>query len=89
MMGIKNKISVSNGGVRTIFNPIQAKQIITTELATAVPLGRKLLDDPYWPLCATRIFGNNHIWPVQCERGRKPTKHFITEDVFRIESTKL
>lgn len=67
---VKNKVNIATGAVGLITDPAQAEQIIATELADAVLLGRKLLADPYWPLHAARVLGENHPWPVQYERAK-------------------
>lgn len=67
---IKNRVRIATGAVGLITDPVQAEQIIATKLADAVLLGRKLLDDPYWPLHAARVLGENHPWPVQYERAK-------------------
>jgi len=67
---IKNKLNIATGAVGLITDPAQAEQIIATEQADAVLLGRKLLSDPYWPLHAAQTLGANHLWPVQYERAK-------------------
>jgi len=67
---IKNKLDIATGAVGLITDPEQAEQIIATEQADAVLLGRKLLSDPYWPLHAAQTLKENVIWPVQYERAR-------------------
>ena len=67
---IKNKLNIATGAVGLITDPEQAEQIIATEQADAVLLGRKLLSDPYWPLHAAQTLGANHLWPVQYERAK-------------------
>ncbi|RLB73849.1 MAG: oxidoreductase, partial [Deltaproteobacteria bacterium] len=67
---IKNKLNIATGAVGLITDPAQAEQIVATEQADAVLLGRKLLSDPYWPLHAAQTLGASQLWPVQYERAR-------------------
>ena len=50
--------------------PVQAEQIVATDLADAVFLARELLRHPYWPLDAARILGHEITWPRQYRRAR-------------------
>ena len=64
---------ITTGTVGLITSPIQAEQILSTELADAVLLGRKFLSDPYWPLNAAAELGVDLPWPDQYKRA-KPSK---------------
>ena len=67
---IKNKLGIATGAVGLITSPAQAEQIISTNVADAVLLGRELLRDPYWPLHAAQTLGVDLPWPVQYERAK-------------------
>ncbi len=67
---IKKTLGIATGAVGLITSPAQAEQIIATELADAVLLGRELLRDPYWPLHAAQTLGVDLPWPVQYERAK-------------------
>lgn len=67
---IKKNLGIATGTVGLITNPAQAEQIIATELADAVLLGREFLRDPYWPLHAAQTLGVDFPWPAQYERAK-------------------
>lgn len=56
--------------VGMITDPAQADHIIRTGQADAVMLAREFLREPYWPLHAARVLGQDVKWPVQYERAR-------------------
>jgi 2,4-dienoyl-CoA reductase-like NADH-dependent reductase (Old Yellow Enzyme family) len=56
--------------VGVITEPLQAEQIVRTNLADCVFLGRELLRDPYWPLHAAHALYSDSEWPAQYERAR-------------------
>ncbi len=67
---IKRDLKIATGTVGLITNPAQAEQIIATEIADAVLLGREVLRNPYWPLHAAQALGDDLPWPAQYERAK-------------------
>jgi 2,4-dienoyl-CoA reductase-like NADH-dependent reductase (Old Yellow Enzyme family) len=53
-----------------ITDPAQADQIIRTGQADIVFLARQMLREPYWPLHAARVLGQEIQWPSQYERAK-------------------
>ena len=56
--------------VGMITDPVQADHIIRTGQADAIMLAREFLRQPYWPLHAARVLGQDVKWPVQYERAK-------------------
>jgi 2,4-dienoyl-CoA reductase-like NADH-dependent reductase (Old Yellow Enzyme family) len=67
---IKQGVQIPVGTVGRIVNAEQAEQILANHQADAVFLGRELMRDPYWPLHAAHILGEDVAWPKQYERGK-------------------
>ncbi len=67
---VRTDVGIAVGAVGLINEPLQAEQIVRTNLADCVFLGRELLRDPYWPLHAARALHSDEKWPVQYERAR-------------------
>ena len=67
---IKKNLDIATATVGLITTPAQAEQIVATELADAVLLGRELLRNPYWPLHAAQTLGADLPWPSQYERAK-------------------
>lgn len=67
---IRNQVEIATGSVGLITHAVQAEQIVGTGQADAVLLAREMLRDPYWPLHAARILGQDGPWPRQYERAR-------------------
>jgi 2,4-dienoyl-CoA reductase-like NADH-dependent reductase (Old Yellow Enzyme family) len=67
---IRQQAEIATGAVGLITEPHQADQIIAQGKADAVLLARALLADPYWPLRAARILGDDIAWPVQYGRAK-------------------
>jgi 2,4-dienoyl-CoA reductase-like NADH-dependent reductase (Old Yellow Enzyme family) len=65
---IRREAKIATGTVGFITDPVQAEQIVATELADAVFLARQMLRDPYWPLHAAKTLGVDLPWPVQYAR---------------------
>ena len=68
---IRRGAGVATGAVGFVAEPYQAEQIVATGDADAVFLARALLRDPYWPLHAAQVLGDDVAWPVQYDRARK------------------
>ncbi len=66
---IKQQSGISVGAVGLITTAIQAEQIIATELADVVLLGRELLRNPHWPLAAAATLKSETSWPPQYLRA--------------------
>lgn len=67
---IRQGVQIPVGTVGRITCPEQAEQIIANHQADAVIIGRELLRDPYWPLRAARVLGEDTEWPAQYERAK-------------------
>ncbi len=67
---IRTEAGIAVGAVGVITEPLQAEQIVRTNLADCVFLGRELLRDPYWPLHAAHALHSDGEWPAQYERAR-------------------
>jgi len=61
---------IATGAVGLITHPVQAEQILCNGQADAVLLAREMLRDPYWPLHAARILGEDIQWPAQYDRAK-------------------
>ena len=66
---IRREAGIQTGAVGLITAPEQADQIIRTEQADFVLLGRELLRDPYWPDRAAKQLGQKVSVPKQYERA--------------------
>ena len=66
---IKREAAVPTSAVGLITEPHQAEDIIASERADAVMLGRQLLREPRWPLRAAHELGETVAWPNQLARG--------------------
>ena len=69
---IRRQTGLRTGAVGLITEPVQAEQIVATDLADAVFLARELLRHPYWPLQAARELGVDIPWPPQYQRAKLP-----------------
>jgi 2,4-dienoyl-CoA reductase-like NADH-dependent reductase (Old Yellow Enzyme family) len=67
---IRCEANIPTIAVGMITDPAQADHIIRTGQADAVMLAREFLRQPYWPLHAARVLGQDVKWPVQYERAR-------------------
>ncbi|MHC0061876.1 NADPH dehydrogenase NamA [Nostoc sp. UIC 10890] len=66
---IRREANIPTGAVGLITSPEQADEIIRTEVADIVLLGRELLRNPYWPHLAAKQLGYDKLWPVQYDRA--------------------
>ncbi|MBW4562768.1 MAG: NADPH dehydrogenase NamA [Mojavia pulchra JT2-VF2] len=66
---IRREADIYTGAVGLITSPQQADQIIRTQGADLVLLGRELLRNPYWPHLAAKQLGHDKLWPVQYDRA--------------------
>lgn len=67
---IRREVGIATGTVGLITEPAQAEQIVATEQADAVLLGREFLRNPYWPLHAAKALGVDLPWPPQYKRAK-------------------
>jgi len=67
---IKRNAGVMTGAVGMITSAVQAENILVTGQADAVFLGREFLRDPYFPLHAAEVLGDDVQYPVQYLRAR-------------------
>ena len=67
---IKREAQILTGAVGMITTADEAEQIISEDKADLVIIARELLRDPYFPLHAAKILGDDVPWPVQYERAR-------------------
>lgn len=66
---IKHGANVATGAVGLITTGLQAEEILQSERADVILLGRELLRDPYWPRRAAKELGETLEAPVQYQRG--------------------
>jgi NADPH2 dehydrogenase len=66
---IKHEADIPTGTVGMISSGLQAEEVIQSERADLVFVGRALLRDPYWPRSAAKELGVSIDSPVQYERG--------------------
>ena len=67
---IRRQAGMLTGAVGMITDPAQADPIVRTGQADLVFLARQFLREPYWPLIAARVLGQDIQWPVQYERAK-------------------
>ncbi len=67
---IRRDADICTAAVGFITEPAQAEHILRTGQADAVALARQMLRDPYWPLHAAHMLGDEPGWPVQYERAK-------------------
>ncbi len=71
---IKRESGIMTGAVGLITTPQQAEEILGKNQADMVLLAREFLRDPYFPLHAANIIGEDIKWPSQYARA-KPKPH--------------
>jgi 2,4-dienoyl-CoA reductase-like NADH-dependent reductase (Old Yellow Enzyme family) len=67
---IKKQAGIPTSAVGLITNAHQADEIITSNHADAVMMGRQFLRNPRWPLQAAMELGQEVLWPPQLMRGK-------------------
>lgn len=67
---VKQQTGILTGAVGMITEPMQADQIIRSEQADLVIMAREMLRDPYFPLRAAHVLGQEIKWPQQYERAK-------------------
>lgn len=68
--GIKSQADILTAAVGLITDPDQAEEIVSSNSADAVLLGREMLRNPRWALSAAQHFGINAQWPIQYMRAK-------------------
>jgi NADPH2 dehydrogenase len=66
---IKHGAEIATGAVGLITTGLQAEEILQSDRADLIILGRELLRDPYWPRTAAKELRVSIEAPVQYERG--------------------
>ena len=66
---IRKEAGIPTAAVGLITQPMQANEIILKGQADIVLLAREMLRDPYWPVHAAAVLGENASWPVQYLRA--------------------
>lgn len=66
---IKHGAEISTGAVGLITTGLQAEEILQSNRADVIILGRELLRDPYWARSAAKELGAHLEAPVQYQRG--------------------
>ena len=67
---VRKTADIATGAVGLITAPAQAEQLLVTEQADAVLLGREFLRSPYWPMLAAAELGVDLAWPNQYKRSK-------------------
>ena len=56
--------------VGLITDAMQAEEILSSGKADLIVMARQLLRDPYFPLHAAKVLGDELEWPVQYQRAK-------------------
>ena len=67
---IRREAKIMTGGVGLITDAVQAEQFLTDEKADVVVIAREFLRDPYFPLHAAKLLGDDPQYPVQYLRAK-------------------
>jgi 2,4-dienoyl-CoA reductase-like NADH-dependent reductase (Old Yellow Enzyme family) len=67
---IRKETGILTGAVGLITEAVQADEIIQSGQADVVILAREMLRDPYFPLRAAHLLGQEIRWPSQYERAK-------------------
>jgi NADPH2 dehydrogenase len=67
---IKDNCSIKTIAGGLITSPLMAEEILNNDRADLVFIGRELLRNPYWPLEAAKMLGDEINWPMQYERSK-------------------
>lgn len=67
---IRRDAGIATMAVGLITTPEMAEEIVRNGRADLVALGRELLRNPYWPLQAARVLGDDFPWPKQYQRAK-------------------
>ena len=69
--GVKKGAQIETGAVGIITEAHQAEEILQKGQADLIFMAREFLRDPYWPLHAAKILGEDIPWPKQYERAKR------------------
>lgn len=64
---IRNEAQVPTGAVGLITSGLQAEEILQNHRADLIFIGRKLLENPYWPIQAAKELGIEKSYPILSE----------------------
>jgi len=67
---IRQQANIKTAAVGLITSGAQAEQILASDSADVIMIGREFLRDPYFPLRAARELGAELAWPDQYQRAR-------------------
>lgn len=68
---IRSGAGILTGAVGLITEAKQAEEILEDQKADVIILARQLLREPYFPLHAAKMLGDDISWPNQYERAKK------------------
>ena len=68
---VKSGVDILTGAVGLITEPQQAEDILQESKADLIFLARELLRDPYFPLHAAKVLGDDIKWPDQYDRAKR------------------
>jgi 2,4-dienoyl-CoA reductase-like NADH-dependent reductase (Old Yellow Enzyme family) len=68
---VKHGAEIPTGAVGIITEAHQAEEILKSNKADLILMARELLRDPYWPLHAAKVLGDDIAWPKQYERAKR------------------
>jgi 2,4-dienoyl-CoA reductase-like NADH-dependent reductase (Old Yellow Enzyme family) len=66
---IRREAGIATGAVGLIRDAAQAERILAQGQADLIVMGRRLMDDPQWPMRAAKALGGRHTWPIQYQRA--------------------
>lgn len=69
--GVRKGAEIATGAVGIITEAHQAEEILRKDQADLIFMARELLRDPYWPLHAAKILGDDISWPKQYARAKR------------------
>jgi 2,4-dienoyl-CoA reductase-like NADH-dependent reductase (Old Yellow Enzyme family) len=67
---IRREAKIMTGGLGLITTAHQAEQVLANEQADVVVIAREFLRDPYFPLHAAKVLGDDPHYPVQYLRAK-------------------
>ena len=67
---IRREANIMTGGIGLITTADQAEQVLANEQADVVVIAREFLRDPYFPLHAAKILGDDPQYPIQYLRAK-------------------
>ncbi|MGA1669968.1 MAG: NADH:flavin oxidoreductase/NADH oxidase [Candidatus Nanopelagicaceae bacterium] len=68
---IKEEVGILTSAVGLITEAVQAEEIIASDQADAVMIGRQMLRNPRWAIAAAEELGEKIPWSLQLERSRR------------------